>query len=135
MPLYTYLCDEHLGGCGLSFEKFLNVKNYTPHIRCPQCRKIKSVYRDFITDANTVATTVRKSDTEIKLGHLAHRNTERMSEDEKAELTRKHNAYRYEEPQKELPPGMHRIPKDPTTHKPKVSQKQRRRDPKKRKKQ
>jgi hypothetical protein len=56
---------------------------------------------------------VTLSDGELKLGHLAKRNSEKFSDDYKAQLKRKH--YDYQEPisPKELPKGMTRIPKQP----------------------
>lgn len=90
MPNYSYICQN----CDHSFEQFFHLKDYTGKtIKCVKCGKKKAV-RDFMTDALTQSRSVKKSDTEITLGHLAHRNTEKMSEDEKRSLYYKHNSYR-----------------------------------------
>ena len=79
-------------------------------VKCPQCES-SNIARDFSADLPT--STVVKADTEIKLGHLAHRNTERMSNDEKMALALKNNAYKYEGEDKDLPTGMRRsMPKE-----------------------
>jgi hypothetical protein len=55
---------------------------------------------------------VKLASSEIKtLGHLAHRNAETMSEDQKNELYRKHNSYKEVVPDKPLPKGMNRVNK------------------------
>jgi hypothetical protein len=58
---------------------------------------------------------VRKSDNELKtIGDLAARNTERLNEEQKADLYTKHNSYREKiEESKPLPTGMSRIKKPP----------------------
>lgn len=56
----------------------------------------------------TIASSVKKSDTELKtIGDLAKRNSERMSDDQKQDLHIKHNSYKDNKEQtKELPKGM-----------------------------
>lgn len=55
---------------------------------------------------------VKKADSELKtIGDLANRNRDRMSEDERVTLYKKHNDYKDQESQKELPKGMSRIKK------------------------
>ena len=77
-------------------------------VKCPKCNSNK-VLRDLYEDFPRVS--VRLGDKEIKLGHLAQRNTDRISKDEKTYLNYEHNKYRYEEPTKELPRGMTRTKK------------------------
>jgi hypothetical protein len=45
------------------------------------------------------------------IGDLALRNAEKMSDDEKMSLHKKHNSYRDEQIEKDLPSGMGRIKK------------------------
>ena len=123
MPEYSYICHH----CNNTFEIFLSLLEYNPECVCPVCERPAS--RDYKTDLPN--TSVRKGDGEVTLGTLAQRNTERMSPDEKAHLTHKHNEYKYQEPQKALAKGMTRLgpPNDRKTPK-----KQRKRDIKKRNK-
>ena len=92
MPIYTFKCDKELNGCGHTFEVVMSISQYKSKQMCPKCRKSKSVIRDYQEDAPR--SNVILSDDELKLGHLAQRNTERFSNDKKEELNRKHNAYR-----------------------------------------
>jgi hypothetical protein len=63
-------------------------------------------------DVATQSTSVRKSDSELKtIGDLANRNRDRLSDDEKITLHKKHNSYKDQESHKELPKGMSRIKK------------------------
>lgn len=63
-------------------------------------------------DVLTQNASVKKSDNELKtIGDLARRNSDRMSDDEKIHLYQKHNAYKFDDPTKELPKGMNRIKK------------------------
>jgi putative FmdB family regulatory protein len=109
MPTYTFSCLLENDGCGHTFEYFCNISDYDAVVKvltCPECDNNKLV-RDF--QADSLSTNIVKSDDEIKLGHLAKRNTDRFSDDQKAELYKKHNAYKYTEPTKELPKGMRRM--------------------------
>ncbi len=89
MPTYTFCCEA----CKIVFDTFSTYNEYTGKAICPECTKETDV-RDFRTDLP--AGYVKLSDNQLKLGHLASRNSERMSADQKAELYRKHNAYKYE---------------------------------------
>jgi len=102
VPEYSYLCE-----CGHSFSIIETMTKHTkkPSQKCPICKK--KAKRDYSTDFCSTTTAVRLNDSELNVGHLAHRNTERMSNDEKAHLTYEHNKYRTESP-KELPKGMKR---------------------------
>jgi hypothetical protein len=63
-------------------------------------------------DIKTLNTSIKKSDSELKtLGDLANRNRDRLSQDHKIVLEQKHNDYKEEPSQKELPRGMSRIQK------------------------
>jgi putative FmdB family regulatory protein len=101
MPTYDYNCPD----CG-HFEDVCSMAAYTGKAICPICHK-ETEEREFTVPLSGF---VKLSDNELKtLGHLAHRNAERMSQDEKDALHRKHNAYKYETPPKDLPKGMTRM--------------------------
>lgn len=109
MPTYSYSCNN----CSSNFELFFYIKDYIEHPRCAVC-KSKKTNRDYNKDALTQSASVRKLDCELKtIGDLAQRNSDRMSDDEKASLYLKHNAYKLEDNQKELPSGMSRMKKPP----------------------
>ncbi len=129
MPEYTYQCYKERGGCNNVFTAFFTITNYQDKTTCPNCNKIEFVGRDY--KADLPQTSIIKSNNEIKVGHLAKRNTEHLSKDEKAHLYQKHNKYKYEEPKKELPTGMTRLG---PPNKRDVPQKQRKRDPKRKNK-
>lgn len=106
MPNYSYFCKN----CNLSIEKFFSIKDYREKIKCPECKKCCD--RDYYTDISSQSASVRKLDSELKtLGDLANRNRDRMSDDQKVELYKKHNDYKEQESTKELPKGMSRIKK------------------------
>lgn len=128
MPEYTFVCTE----CRDIFSVFMPMKKYIPKQKCPVCKKTLSVHRHYETDLSHITTSVKKGDDELKIGHLAARNTERMSSDEKADLTRKHNEYKYQESEKELPKGMTRLGKDPEKRKLPATQRKRDIKPRKR---
>lgn len=109
MPTYSFICDTNQKGCGHQFSLFMSMTTYTNKQKCPQCNKQKSVRRDYDIDLPTLSQNIKLNDDNITVGHLAKRNSERLSSDEKDHLTEKHNAYKYEEPTKPLPKGMNRM--------------------------
>lgn len=102
MPNYTFFCND----CNESFELFFNIKDYKDTNKCPNCGKYCK--RFYEVDMITLTQSVKKNDSELKLGDLANRNRDKMSDDEKTYLYRKHNSYK-EEPCNNLPTGMSRI--------------------------
>jgi putative FmdB family regulatory protein len=108
MPSYSFVCEE----CDHHFEIFLSISNYENHkTKCVSC-KSKKIFRNYNEDCSTITSSIKKSDSELKtLGHLAARNTDRMSEDQKQALKEKHNSYREESFQNGLPAGMSKIQK------------------------
>ena len=105
MPTYSFHCPA----CEFDFELFAYMADYDvtkAKLVCPECLN-PYVVRDF--EADSPRTTIRLSNDQIKLGHLAARNGERMSNDEKAHLNYKHNEYKYKEVEKDLPKGMSRM--------------------------
>jgi len=107
MPTYSYTCNN----CSNNFELFFSIREYNECPQCPHC-KSASTERHYINDFATLGMSVKKADSELKtIGDIANRNRDRMSEDEKIALYKKHNDYKETESQKELPKGMSRIKK------------------------
>lgn len=109
MPTYSYSCNK----CHAEFELFFYIKDYVEKPKCVHCGS-KRTSRETAADALTQSSSVRKSDSELKtIGDIAMRNTERMSDDEKAALNKKHNEYKDEKYKSDpdLPTGMKRIKK------------------------
>ncbi len=111
MPAYTYQCEK----CDSVFEIVCSIREYGKEVKCCSCGS-KKTYRRYIDDVATQSASVKKSDSELKtIGDLAQRNTDRLSNDEKAHLHHKHNSYKEEQSTKPLPKGMSRIKKPPKT--------------------
>lgn len=104
MAIYTFECNTEENGCGLIFERVMSPSTYTDKQVCPNCKKRKSVHRHYESD--TPSTSVKLSDEEITVGHLAARNNDRFSDDYKKKLNYEHNKYKLERPRPELPSGM-----------------------------
>jgi hypothetical protein len=128
MPEYTFQCNPDRGGCGKRFSLILSFAQYDvkSNKKCPYCRHINSVDRDYTEDLSTLYQNVKLGDEQLKLGHLAKRNTERLSKDEKDHIIKKNNAYKYESSDKSLPKGMSRLGKNPSKRK--TPKKQRKKD-------
>ncbi len=107
MPTYSFFCD----GCKEKFELYLSLQQYDKSKKiCPSCNKDKKVSRLYVEDLLTLNTSIKKSDSELKtIGDLANRNRDKMSEDHKAHLGKKHNEYKEPASTKELPKGMSRL--------------------------
>lgn len=97
MPTYIFHCEH----CEENFEIFQTLAEYTGKTDCPTCNN-STEYRIY----DVVPGHVIKGDTEIKIGHLAKRNRDRLSADKKFELAKKHNEYKFKEVEKELPKGV-----------------------------
>lgn len=112
MPTYTYFCQK----CDKTFEMFFHIKDYDESIKpkCEYCNKCFTS-RSYVEDVLTQSASVKKSDSELKtIGDLAMRNTEKMSDDQKAALYQKHNSYKEEKIEtKPLPKGMSYMKKPP----------------------
>jgi len=110
MPLYSYICNK----CKTKFEIFCSIKDYQDQPNCRVCDS-KNTDRAYIDDMRTIFSSVKKGDNELStLGDLASRNSDKMSNDQKAELLMKHNSYKEQSSNKELPKGMSRIKKPKT---------------------
>lgn len=108
MPEYSYKCEN----CDIVFSIVCSMREYDENHLCSKCGN--NCNRDYAEDLSTLNTSVRLGDNDLKtLGHLAQRNTDRMSEDQRNELYRKHNSYKEEVSEKPLPKGMNRIKKPP----------------------
>lgn len=111
MPAYTYKCNS----CNKKFEIVCSIRLYKEHEECEFC-KSKDTHRSYSDDMMSLSTSIKKSDSELRtLGDLAKRNSDRMSEDEKASLHKKHNYYKDNKPDAPLPKGMSRVKKPPKT--------------------
>jgi len=105
MPTYSYLCEN----CDYHFELFATISQYKEKPKCSKCNK--RCVRDYHSDLANQNIAIKKSDSELKtIGDLAKRNSERLSSDEKAYLSQKHNSYK-SEGYTQLPTGMSRIKK------------------------
>lgn len=108
MPTYSYHCNK----CNKDFEIFFYIKDYVENPKCEYCKENKQINRLYNKDILTQSASVKKADSELKtIGDLANRNRDRMSEDEKNSLHKKHNSYKEEPSKKELPKGMTRMKK------------------------
>lgn len=111
MPTYSYHCEK----CESDFELFFYIKDYIDTPQCVSC-KSKKTHRLYVKDVVTQNCSVKKSDSELKtIGDLANRNRDRMSNDEKASLHKKHNSYKENKEEKPLPKGMSRMKKGSKT--------------------
>lgn len=109
MPEYTYKCND----CDKKFILVCSISQYKEQINCEYCNSLNT-NRSYEDDLITLNACVKKSDNELKtIGDLAQRNSDRMSNDQKAELWKKHNEYKDEEFKKPLPTGMSRVKKGP----------------------
>lgn len=107
MPEYTYYCDQ----CSKKFCIVCSIREYQENAKCTKCNS-KKTYRMYKDDLSTLNTSIKLSDSEIKtLGHLANRNAERLSQDEKEHLNTKHNSYKGADTEINLPAGMSKIKK------------------------
>ncbi len=86
MPTYSYYCIE----CDRKCEFFQSLRDYTPLVTCPNCKK-DGLVRDLKSDLPNGS--VKKGEHELTVGELAARNTERFSEDYKEHLHNKHHAH------------------------------------------
>lgn len=111
MPTYSFSCDK----CKNDFELFFYIKDYIEHPKCPECESVKT-FRRYVDDVLTQNASVKKSDSELKtVGDLANRNRDRLSNDQKEDLYKKHNSYKENQSDKPLPKGMSRIKRQPKT--------------------
>lgn len=107
MPTYSYFCNK----CEKDFELFFYIKDYVENPKCEYCNH-KTTHRLYSKDVLSQSASVKKSDSELKtIGDLANRNRDKMSEDEKNHLHKKHNDYKENKEHKPLPKGMTRMQK------------------------
>lgn len=107
MPEYTFICDD----CGEIFSIVSSIAEYTDKQLCTLCQS-NNTNRYYQQDLANMRGSVIKADSELKtIGDLANRNRDKMSEDHKQALFKKHNAYRENAPEMPLPKDMKRIKK------------------------
>jgi len=111
MPTYSYQCEK----CNCDFELFFYIKDYIDNPKCKECSS-SATYRDYTKDVLTQSSSVKKADSELKtIGDLANRNRDRLSQDEKIEIHKKHNEYKEHKEETPLPTGMTRMKKGQKT--------------------
>lgn len=111
MPTYSYSCEK----CNKNFELFFYIKDYISKPVCSNCG-CSDTYRLYTVDVLSQSASVKKSDSELStIGDLADRNRDRMSDDEKANLYKKHNDYKEHKEETPLPNGMTRMKKGKKT--------------------
>ena len=93
MPCYSYKCSNPK--CGELTESFQSIKDYTPLVKCPKCKK-KTLIRNLKADLPSGS--VKKGDDQLTVGELAKRNTERFSRDYKEHLHNERYKYRENPP-------------------------------------
>ena len=103
MPEYSFYCEA----CSNKWSLVSSMEDYTPKQKCPECKKKKSVFRDFSEDK--VYSAVALSLSEVKtLGHYADKQTKQYGkwkcEDLAADFKTKKD-----EPTESLPDGMSRM--------------------------
>ena len=108
MPTYGFECET----CGHTAELFISFSQYDTR-KPPLCKKCnRPMVRDYHNDISQITTSIRKSDSELKtIGDLADRNRDRLSNDQKHAMSKKHNEYKDTESTKALPTGMSRMKK------------------------
>ena len=107
MPEYTFICDD----CGEIFSIVSSISEYTDKQLCTLCQS-ENTNSDYQHDLASMTGSVVKADSELKtIGDLANRNRDKMTEDHKQALFKKHNAYRENPPEMPLPKNMKRIKK------------------------
>jgi putative FmdB family regulatory protein len=77
MPTYQYECKN----CHHEFEQYQSIHD-DALLRCPNCDQ----HQLFRVITGGIYVSVKKSDSELKLHHLADRNRDRLSNDEKKHL-------------------------------------------------
>ena len=109
--LYEYICDK----CGCNFEIVQSMKD-DALVECPDCNS-PSLRRVFFPPIISVHKS--ETDPDMTLGHLADRNRSRMSEDEKAAITKVQEKRQGKvKSEKDLPRGMTRIERSPASDSP-----------------
>lgn len=101
MPNYIFQCYEEKDGCGFLFEiteSMYKIAEIKP--TCPSCKKRKTVGRNFTME------NINFFEEDKTIGRLAEKNQDRLSNDHKAEMTKKHNEYKTKKPTAPPPPGM-----------------------------
>ena len=105
MPEYSYLCET----CDHKWSVFTTLSKYKDRIKCPSCKKIKNVHRDFSEDNVYGGYSYSLSETET-LGHYADKQTKKYGKWKCEDLKRSFKTKKVEGG-RELPQGMSRMDK------------------------
>jgi len=93
MPIYEYSCPKHG-----NFEVVNTYHNVQQKEKCPAKRCKKLCFRDY--QSENVTGFVKLSNNQVKtLRHLADRNRDSLKKEKEFELYKKHNDYRFKEPE------------------------------------
>jgi len=108
MPEYSYLCED----CDHKWSIVASFSDYKPRLKCPSCKKIKNVHRDFSED--NVYGGYNYSLSEVQtLGHYADKQSKKYGKWKCEDMSRDFKTKKVESAG-ELPDGMSRMekPKD-----------------------
>ena len=101
MPCYVFECKKTQGGCGETFETVCSMSQISElKPKCPACKKSKFIARNYRLESPLVFEEVKT------LGMYAEKRGNKMSKDEKDNMTKKHNEYKTKRPDQAPPPGM-----------------------------
>lgn len=99
---YCFRCFASDGGCDHRFQISCDrneISGKKP--TCPVCRKRKTVHRDYGSES-----IMAKEHAPRTIGALADKNSEKLSDEQKSILTKKHKAYLENRPGRPLRDGM-----------------------------
>ena len=103
MPTYSFICRS----CSESFAiqcSRKEIERMRP--KCIYCISNNTV-RDYYSDNVLIVDAIKT------VGSIAERNADKLSPAEKKAITYKHNAYKEQHKENELPDGMSRVPRCP----------------------
>jgi len=110
MPEYSYACDN----CEHRWSIFCDRSKYKDRRKCPSCKKIKTVHRDFEED--DFYSSIKLSLTEVKtLGHYADKQSKKLGKNKVEEMIRNQKTKTRDTLSEKLNENMSKMdrPKDP----------------------
>ena len=72
MPEYSYICED----CPNNWSVFASFSEYKDRLKCPKCKKIKNVHRDYAADNVYGGYSYSLSETKT-LGHYADKQSKK----------------------------------------------------------
>lgn len=110
MPEYSYACDH----CGHKWSIFCHRSEYTDRKKCPSCKKIKPVHRDYEEDGVYAAYSYSLSEART-IGHYADKQSKKLGKNKVEDIIRNQETKRVDNLSEKLPEGMSKMekPKDP----------------------